>query len=92
MGARFTYTVETMHLDNDAGSEENASFSPSAIPFYCNNSLQILKMSKSELKQRVVKHIDIVDPVPESEDPTKFKSEKTNRGPLQKGWEVRNYK
>ena len=31
-------------------------------------------------------HLDIVNPVPESPDPTQYKSEKTGRGPLEKGW------
>merc|ERR1711879_255115 len=70
MGDRFTYTVETMHKDNDTGEEEN-----------------ILELEKSQLKQRVIKRVDIIDPVPDSEDPTKFKSEKTGRGPLEKDWQ-----
>lgn len=46
------------------------------------------ELSPDKLKQREVVHIDIAnDPVQQSdykpdEDPTKFKSEKTGRGPL----------
>lgn len=40
------------------------------------------------MKLRQINHIDITKPVPESEDPTKFKSEKTNKGPLASGFEV----
>mmetsp|Transcript_127361 Transcript_127361/g.179757 ORF Transcript_127361/g.179757 Transcript_127361/m.179757 type:complete len:255 (+) Transcript_127361:73-837(+) len=39
------------------------------------------------LKQRVVEHIDIVDPVDESPNPTEFHSEKGDVGPLEKGWQ-----
>lgn len=39
------------------------------------------------LKQRVVEHIDIIDPVEDSPDPTTFTSTKTGKGPLKKGWQ-----
>ena len=74
MGDRFTYSVESYHYDNDFGAQEN-----------------VFNLDKNILKQRVIKKIDIVDdPVQDCvEDPKNFKSEKTGRGPLVKGWEVR---
>lgn len=52
-------------------------------------SVQVHELSPDKLKSREVVHIDIAnDPVAsadykEDEDPTKFKSQKTGRGPLQ---------
>jgi len=48
-------------------------------------------LPEKELKKREVEIIDITSPVPEKdykedEDPTKFHSEKTGRGPLEEGW------
>ena len=48
-------------------------------------------LDEATLKEREIVNIDIVDPVDshdykEDEDPSKFKSEKTGRGPLTKGW------
>jgi len=43
-------------------------------------------LDKAQLKERTVTHLDIVNPVPESPDPTQYHSEKTGRGPLEKGW------
>ena len=40
------------------------------------------------MKQRAVKTLDIVDPIPDSPDPTTFVSEKTGKGKLEKGWIV----
>ena len=46
-------------------------------------------MDKDQLKIRTIEKIDIIDPIPESPDPTTFVSVKTGRGKLQKGWQVR---
>merc|ERR1712232_157983 len=69
MGARFTYTVDTYHFDNDRGEQENAH-----------------NLDKAQLKLRTVKTLDLVDPIPDSPDPTTFVSEKTGKGKLEKGW------
>lgn len=69
---KFKLQIETMHI-SDRGTTENA-----------------LKCDSSLLSKRIVETIDIAkDPVEvyvESEDPTKFKSKKTGRGPLTDGW------
>ncbi|KAG0730367.1 Phosphatidylinositol transfer protein alpha isoform [Chionoecetes opilio] len=71
MKKNFTITVETFHLD-DKGTMEN-----------------VHRLSEEKLKEREVVNIDISnDPVRNTdykaeEDPSKFKSEKTGRGPLQ---------
>lgn len=44
-------------------------------------------MDKKQLKIREVKHIDIVDPVPDGADTSTFHSEVTERGPLRRGWQ-----
>ena len=44
-------------------------------------------MDKKQLKIREVKHIDIVDPVPDGADTSTFHSEVTDRGPLKRGWQ-----
>ncbi|XP_065333666.1 phosphatidylinositol transfer protein alpha isoform isoform X5 [Cloeon dipterum] len=55
---------------------------------YCRTVITVHQLPEDRLKQREVVHIDIAhDPVQPSdykadEDPTKFKSEKTGRGPL----------
>mmetsp|Transcript_78939 Transcript_78939/g.118647 ORF Transcript_78939/g.118647 Transcript_78939/m.118647 type:complete len:251 (-) Transcript_78939:36-788(-) len=69
MGARFTYTVDTLHYD-DNGEQEN-----------------VHNLDKAQLKLRTINRIDITKPVPDSLDPTTFKSEKTGRGNLQSGFE-----
>nr|XP_024396361.1 phosphatidylinositol transfer protein 2-like isoform X1 [Physcomitrium patens]XP_024396362.1 phosphatidylinositol transfer protein 2-like isoform X1 [Physcomitrium patens]XP_024396364.1 phosphatidylinositol transfer protein 2-like isoform X1 [Physcomitrium patens]PNR39831.1 hypothetical protein PHYPA_020111 [Physcomitrium patens] len=65
--------LETTHLP-DRGTTENA-----------------LNLDAKTVKKRQVEFIDIaMDPVEnyvESEDPLKFKSQKTGRGPLQEGWQ-----
>ncbi|XP_014674097.1 PREDICTED: cytoplasmic phosphatidylinositol transfer protein 1-like isoform X1 [Priapulus caudatus] len=71
---RFSISIETRYEDNN-GSSENC-----------------LELSQEVLAEREVDHIDIaLDPLPdhkykESEDCTKFKSVKTNRGPLEDNW------
>lgn len=66
----FRIVIDTLHVDN-AGEEEN-----------------VHELPPEKLKQREVVFIDIAhDPVPAAdykadEDPTKYKSEKTGRGPL----------
>jgi|ERR1712010_105595 len=76
MGERFTYRIESNHFDNDRGEQEN-----------------VFNLPKDQLKNRQVEIIDIrnndlisKDNYLESEDPSKFKSEKTGRGPLEEGW------
>ncbi|XP_033115448.1 phosphatidylinositol transfer protein alpha isoform-like isoform X1 [Anneissia japonica] len=75
MKDNFALIIETMHVEDD-GQQEN-----------------IHKLSPEELATRTVEHIDIaMDPIEErdykvEEDPTKFHSEKTGRGPLGEGWQ-----
>ncbi|CAB3364513.1 Hypothetical predicted protein [Cloeon dipterum] len=70
MKENFYIIIESLHL-GDTGEQEN-----------------VHQLPEDRLKQREVVHIDIAhDPVQPSdykadEDPTKFKSEKTGRGPL----------
>eukprot|EP01110_Echinostelium_bisporum_P002755 TRINITY_DN16844_c0_g1_i1.p1 TRINITY_DN16844_c0_g1~~TRINITY_DN16844_c0_g1_i1.p1 ORF type:complete len:271 (-),score=67.34 TRINITY_DN16844_c0_g1_i1:76-888(-) len=74
LGDRFSIAITTKYLP-DNGSAENA----------CG-------LTPDEVKKRVVDIVDIVnDPVDpskykETEDPTKFVSEKTGRGKLQSDW------
>jgi len=73
MGEKFKFVIETRHFA-DRGDQDN-----------------VHKLSDKELKKLDVQVIDIAAPVPEKdykeeEDPTKFKSVKTERGPLEKGW------
>ncbi|CAF0858133.1 unnamed protein product [Didymodactylos carnosus] len=71
---RFSIVVETKYEDNN-GTTDN-----------CHN------LSEEEVQNRKLEFLDIVaDHVPEhkyklSEDPTKFKSKKTGRGPLTPDW------
>lgn len=71
---KFSIHIETRYEDNN-GSSPN-----------------VLKVNDEELPDREVVFLDIAtDPVAEhkykeSEDPTKFKSVKTKRGPLEEGW------
>jgi len=73
----FEVIVESYHLE-DSGTTENA-----------------LNLPSLKLAIRVVDHVDIafdaVDPQANKieEDPTHFRSSKTNRGPLKKGWQHR---
>jgi hypothetical protein len=74
----FGIETESIYLE-DEGNTENA-----------------LGLSDMELKQRKVIFVDFVmdstgDIVGADEDPTKFKSLKTGRGPLAGGWETRGY-
>uniref|UniRef100_A0A8D8X7N9 Phosphatidylinositol transfer protein alpha isoform n=1 Tax=Cacopsylla melanoneura TaxID=428564 RepID=A0A8D8X7N9_9HEMI len=74
MKEKFLLVVESLHLP-DKGHQEN-----------------VHELTGDKLKQREVVHIDIGnDPVStgdykETEDPAKFKSEKTGRGPLEGNW------
>ncbi|XP_059174513.1 cytoplasmic phosphatidylinositol transfer protein 1-like [Physella acuta] len=71
---RYSIYIETRYEDN-SGISDNC-----------------LNLSEDEMEKREVDYIDIVnDPLPpkhykESEDLTKFKSSKTNRGPLHDNW------
>jgi len=71
MKGDFFLKIETMHVDNDDGNLEN-----------------VHKLSPEMLKMREIVYVDIAnDPVRETdykedEDPTKYKSTKTGRGPL----------
>lgn len=78
MKEKFTLIIETLHSD-DIGEKEN-----------------VHELPPEKLKAREVIEIDIAnDPVAsadykESEDPSKFKSVKTDRGPLVgKGWKTK---
>ena len=74
MGNNFYMVVETMHAEDD-GSTEN-----------------ILNLSPEQLKTREVIHIDIANDsykyFQAEEDPTKFRSVKTGRGPLVGDWKA----
>jgi len=73
MEDKFRFIIETRHCA-DRGDQDN-----------------VHKLSEKELKRREVEIIDITSPAEkkdykEEEDPTKFHSEKTGRGPLEEGW------
>lgn len=72
-GEKFFLSVETMHA-NDQGDQENA-----------------VSLSAEDLSLRTVDFVDIADTssgsdIPDSENPTLFKSQKTGRGPLVPGF------
>lgn len=72
-GEKFFLSVETMHA-NDRGEQENA-----------------VNLSTEDLSGRIVEYIDIADTsgssdIPNSENPTLFRSQKTGRGPLVPGF------
>jgi len=74
MKDNFRVCIETLHVANDRGQQDN-----------------IHQLTPAQLKQREVVTIDICDDVPKADylpefDPTTFKSVKTGRGPLTKGW------
>eukprot|EP00762_Andalucia_godoyi_P003537 ANDGO_04349.mRNA.1 Phosphatidylinositol transfer protein 1 len=78
---KLSILVQTLHVQ-DAGSQEN-----------------VHKLSDEMLAMREVDFIDIaLDPLPEKkdykaeEDPALFKSTKTGRGPLEKGWQQQTEK
>lgn len=74
MKDKFQIVVETQHVGNDRGEQDN-----------------VLNLSADDLKKREVVKIDVVnDPVDGQDeyDPSKYKSEKTGRGPLAKDWLV----
>ncbi|TMW68030.1 hypothetical protein Poli38472_007702 [Pythium oligandrum] len=71
---KFYISIESMHLP-DSGTTENA-----------------LNMSKDELKKRQIEVLDIAEHLPKKDikddyDAAVYKSVKTGRGPLQKGWQ-----
>ncbi|GLD95879.1 hypothetical protein PINS_up004557 [Pythium insidiosum] len=71
---KFYICIESMHLP-DSGETENA-----------------LNMSNNELRQRKVEYLDIAEKLPkqslkDDHDAATYKSVKTGRGPLQKGWQ-----
>lgn len=72
---RFSIKIRTRY-ENNNGSSENC-----------------LEMKEEELQQRIVDRVDILtDPMDEKhykedEDPSLFRSKKTGRGPLEKGWD-----
>jgi len=73
MQDKFKFIIETRHVA-DRGESEN-----------------VHNLPEKELKKREVEIIDITAEAPEKdykpdEDPTKFHSEKTGRGPLEPGW------
>uniref|UniRef100_A0A336K9M3 CSON004792 protein n=1 Tax=Culicoides sonorensis TaxID=179676 RepID=A0A336K9M3_CULSO len=96
MDDKFFINIETLHVDDIGDSENNPKYMKENF-FICIESLHVPDVGDQEnvhelppekLKQREIVNIDIAnDPVASSdykpsEDPTKFKSEKTGRGPL----------
>jgi len=71
MGARFTYTVDTLHYDNDRGEQDN-------VHNLKGGDLKTRQVNRIDITTAVPDC---------PEDPTTFLSEKTGRGNLQKGWE-----
>ncbi|KAJ1989245.1 hypothetical protein H4R33_002138 [Dimargaris cristalligena] len=73
MGDKFKIVYETMHVGNDRGELENALSAPANV-----------------IKKRQVVRIDLANDKPDKyiaeEDPTKYHSEKTGRGPLKGDW------
>lgn len=74
MGEKFQFIVETRHAA-DHGEQENIHNLPADV-----------------LKRREVEFIDIIQPLEEKdykedEDPTKYRSQLTERGPLKEGWQ-----
>ncbi|KAI6219641.1 Phosphatidylinositol transfer protein alpha isoform [Aphelenchoides besseyi] len=76
MKDNFYIILETVHVANDNGQLDNA-----------------LGLDEEKLRQREVVFLDILDPAPlkptdlcAETDPAVFVSAKTNRGPLQSGW------
>jgi len=74
MGEKFHFTIITKHAP-DRGDTEN-----------------IHNLDSKVWKKMEVEKIDITEPIPDNDyteetDPTKFHSEKTERGPLKKGWQ-----
>uniref|UniRef100_K3W5H1 Phosphatidylinositol transfer protein N-terminal domain-containing protein n=1 Tax=Globisporangium ultimum (strain ATCC 200006 / CBS 805.95 / DAOM BR144) TaxID=431595 RepID=K3W5H1_GLOUD len=71
---KFYICIESNHLP-DSGDTENA-----------------VNMSNNELSNRTVEYLDIAQKLPKQTlkddcDPSTYKSVKTSRGPLQKGWQ-----
>ncbi|EAL62395.1 hypothetical protein ACTFIW_008412 [Dictyostelium discoideum] len=71
LGEKFTFIIESRHAQDNCKTEN------------------IHNLSEKELKERTVEVIDITKPIKdpknykETEDPTKIRSEKANRGPLE---------
>ena len=74
MRENFSLKVESMHVDNDKGQLDN-----------------VLNLTSQELQSRDVIHVDFVNEdvrfYRALEDPSKFKSVKTGRGPLLPDWQ-----
>uniref|UniRef100_A0A182N4C2 Phosphatidylinositol transfer protein N-terminal domain-containing protein n=1 Tax=Anopheles dirus TaxID=7168 RepID=A0A182N4C2_9DIPT len=96
MKEKMTITIDTHSIDGDDDLENNPGYMKDNF-IICIESLHVgdagdqpnaHELTPEKLKQRDVVHIDIAnDPVSqtdykETEDPTKFKSKKTGRGPL----------
>lgn len=77
MGDRFEITVESIYLPNDRGDKENA----------LNLTNQILKKRIVEILNIAKDQIDDQD-FSSDNDPSKYYSTKTKRGPLQGSWIV----
>ena len=99
MKENFLVTIESMHCSGDDYALNNVS--STAVPsmsVWTNRSYlrgfidQALHLSDSKLQLREVVHIDIANDristsdYREDEDPSKFKSQKTKRGPLNAQW------
>ena len=77
MGDRFEITVESVYLENDRGHSENA----------LNLTNEVLKNRYIEILNIAKDQVDDTDFASEN-DPITFKSQKTNRGPLNDNWIV----
>ena len=77
MGDRFEITVESVYLPNDRGDKENALNIPSSI--LKKRAVEILNIAKDQ--------VDDQDFASEN-DPSKYYSIKTKRGPLEESWIV----
>ena len=77
MGDRFEITVESVYVPNDRGDKENALNIPNSI--LKKRAVEILNIAKDQ--------VDDQDFASEN-DPSKYYSIKTKRGPLEESWIV----
>lgn len=81
MGDRFEISVESIYLPNDRGDKENALNLPN--PILKKRVVEILNIAKDQ--------VDDPDFASDN-DPSKYYSTKTKRGPLEESWIVPNIK
>lgn len=77
MADRFEITVESLYLQNDRGEMNNALNLPNEI--LKKRAVEILNIAKDQVDDQ-----DFAS----DNDPIKFRSAKTNRGPLDESWIV----